>query len=542
MDVCCDLEVDVNGEGVFMVNKELFCSYSGRFRKLFGKSGSTGKNLKVIFHDFPGGAETFELIARFCYNNGSIEISPTNLTALYSAASFMEMNKSVFESENLVKQIEKSLEEISYWTWSELLLALKKNQAFIVSVNSSVVLQKCLDTLVGRLILAAEASPCPSISSPESFGFRISCDSRSTESLKTSCFRVSWWFEDLSSLSQSVIEMALRSMISWKFDHGTISRFLFHYQKSKFVHAQSGEKSKIMGMVIDVLHSLDHWSIPYKSLLGILRVSINLNIHKSTRSKLEAMIGSRLDEATLDNLLIPSSAGVSCLYDVNLVLRCLKFFLSRGLSQVSNDRLMKLARLVDLYLAEIAPDPSLKASKFTALATALPDSSRESYDEMYHAMDMYLEVHTDLSEEETFQICSALNYEKLSPEACLHLTKNQKFPSRSAVQALLSHQGKLTGLEHASKYPSSCSSSPCYYPNYGTIGLKGESSDRNMLSAGEFDVMTDNEKLRTHLQGMQCRVTELEKVCHKMQTQMAKMMKSKSTGNINARSLPKLCS
>lgn len=541
MDVLCDLEVDVNGEGVFMVDKKLLCSYSGRFSKLFGKSASTGQNLKVVFHDFPGGAEIFELIARFCYNNGSIEISPTNLTVLHSAAHFMEMNKSVYKFDNLIEHMEKSLEEISYWTWSDLLLALKQKQ---VGVNSSLVLQKCLDILVGRLPLASEASPCPSISSPDSFGFRISCDSRSTESLKNSYSRATWWFEDLSSLSQTVVEMAVKSMVSRKFDHGTISRFLFHYQKSKFIHAQSDEKCKIMEMVIDILHSLDHWYIPYKSLLGILRLSINLNLHKSTRSKLEAMVGLRLDEATLDNLLIQSPFGVSCLYDVNLVLRLLKFFLSGGLSKVSNDRLTKVASLLDLYLAEIAPDPCLKPSKFIALATALPDSSRESYDEMYHAMDMYLEVHTDLSEEETFKICSALNYEKLSPEACFHLSKNQKFPSRSAVQALLSQHGKFKGLFlDPPKYPKSCSSSPSYYSDYGAKGRKGESSEESMLSStSEFEVTSENEKLRTHLQGMQCRVTELEKVCRKMQSQMAKMMKSKSSGNMNGKSLPKLCS
>lgn len=63
-----------------------------------------------------------------------------------------------------------------------------------------------------------------------------------------------------------------------------------------------------------------------------------------------------------------------------------------------------------------------------------------------------------------------------------------------------------------------------------------------MLYAGKLDVMTENENIRAHLQGMQCRVTELEKVCEKMQTQVAKMMKSKSSNNINAKSLPRLCS
>lgn len=537
MDVYCDLEVDVNGEGVFMVDKAIVSSYSGRLSKLFSKSTSTRRNFKVIFHDFPGGAEIFELIARFCYNKGCIEISSLNLALLHSAAYYMDMNKSVSGTDNLIEHTEKSLEEISYWTWSDLLLGLKKNQEMPVGVSSSIVIQKCLDTLVGRLALAAETSPCPSTSSPDSSGFRISCDSRSTVSLKTSCSRATWWFEDLLVLKQNLVEMVVKSMVSRKFDHGTISKFLFHYQKSKFVHAQSDVKCRIMEMVINVLYSLDHWSISYKSLMGIVRISLNLNISKCTRSRLEGMVGLRMDEATLDNLLIPSPLGVNYLYDVNLVLRFLKSFLSGGLAKVSNERVTKVASLLDLYLAEVAPDTCLKPSKFIALATALPDSSRDCYDEMYHAMDMYLEVHTDLSEEETFKICSALNYEKLSPEACVHLAKNKKFPSRSTVQALLSQQMKLKSLLYDGNYPNSSSSFPSSYTETGTKGKKDESNEQIVLYAGKLDVMTENEKLRTHLQGMQCRVTELEKVCHKMQTQMAKMTKTKSP-----KSLPKLCS
>lgn len=539
MDVSCDLEVDVNGEGLFMVNKKLVSSFSGRFSQLFGNSVSNGSNFKVIFHDFPGGAEIFELVARFCYNNGSIEISPTNLSFLHSAAHFMEMSKSVSGTENLIEQTEKSVEEISYWTWSDLLLALKQNQDLPADISSSGVVQKCLDTLVGRLALAAETSPCPSTSSPESFGFRISCDSRSTESMKTSCSRANWWFEDLLVLNQNLIELAIKSMVSRKFDHGTISRFLLHYQKSKFISAQFDEKCRIIEMVVNNLCSLDHWSVSYKNLMGILRISLNLNISKSTRSKLEGIIGLRMDEATLDNILVPSPQGVNCLYDVNLVLRFLKSFLSGGSPKTSNDRIIRVAHLLDLYLAEVAPDPCLRPSKFIALTTALPDFSRDSYDEMYHAMDMYLEVHTDLTEEETFKICSALNYEKLSPEACVHLSQNTKFPSRSTVQALLSQQTKLKSLLHDANYPKSCSSSPCN--RSGAKGRRDESSQQIVLYAGKLEVMTENENIRAHLQGMQCRVTELEKVCQKMQTQVAKMMRSKSSSNMN-RSLPRFCS
>ncbi|KNA22814.1 hypothetical protein SOVF_030100 [Spinacia oleracea] len=542
MDVCCDVEVDVNGEGIFMVDKKVLSSFSGRLRQLFGKSVSNGSNLKVIFHDFPGGAEIFELVARFCYNNGSIEISPTTLSFLHSAAYFMEMRKSASGTENLIEQTEKSLEEISYWTWADLLLALKQNQELAVDmINTCGVVQKCLDTLVGRLALTAETSPCLSTCSPESFGFRISCDSRSTESFKTSCCRSNWWFEDLLVLNQNLVQLAIKSMVSQKFDHVTISRFLFHYQKSKFISAQIDDKCRIIEMVVNSLCSLDHLSISYKNLMGILRISLSLNTSKCSRSRLEGIIGLRMDEATLDNILIPSPQGVNYLYDVNLVLRFLKSFLSGGrLSKVSNDRITRVGHLLDSYLAEVAPDPCLRSSKFIALATALPDSSRDSYDEMYHAMDMYLEVHTDLTEEETFNICSALNYEKLSPEACVHLSKNIKFPSSSTVQALLSQQTKLKSLLLDANYPNSGSSSPS--TTTGAKNQKEESSQQLVLYAGKFRVMTENNNIKAHLQGMQCRVTELEKVCQKMQNQVAKMLRSKSPSHMNPKSLPRFCS
>ncbi|KAK9284303.1 hypothetical protein L1049_023474 [Liquidambar formosana] len=125
MELCCDLEVDVNGEETFIVDKKIICSFSRRLSKLFGKSTGATRNLKVIFNDLPGGAKGFELMARFCYNSGTIEITPSNISLLHCVAHFMEMNKSVSGTLSLIEQTEKSLEEISYWTWAELLVALK---------------------------------------------------------------------------------------------------------------------------------------------------------------------------------------------------------------------------------------------------------------------------------------------------------------------------------------------------------------------------------------------------------------------------------
>ncbi|KAL5571262.1 hypothetical protein UlMin_020859 [Ulmus minor] len=543
MGVCCDLEVDVNGEETFMVDKKIIASYSGRLSKLLGKSHGSTRTLKVVFHDFPGGVECFELMTRFCYNRGRIEIAPSNISLLRCAAEFMEMKSSDFGTRNLLEQTEKSFEEMRYWTWPELLMVLKCCQRLLPASDSLGILERSLDSLVGRLALASEASPCPSTSSPDSSVVRFSCDSKSTESLKTMFSRATWWFEDLLVLNPVLIEMLVKSMVSRKFDHAILSRFLFYYHKSKFYTASSNEKCKILETIVDMLYTLDQSSVSCKSLFEIHRVTLNLKINKSSRNKLESMIGWQLDQATLDNLLVPSPYGMNCLYDVNLVLRFLKAF-SRGKSiRASPIRLNKVASLLDLYISEVAPDPRLKPSKFLALVTALPDSARDSYDEIYHAVDMYLEVHSGLSEEERMKICCALNHEKLSAKACIHLSENAKFPSKSAVRALVSQHFKLKSLIHATNGSNSGTNSPCRASEVGEEAKQGEeAAEQVVLYAGKLDLSADNKNLKVHLQGMQWRVMELEKVCRKMQIQMAKIIKSRTPSSSYPRSLPKLCS
>lgn len=53
---------------------------------------------------------------------------------------------------------------------------------------------------------------------------------------------------------------------------------------------------------------------------------------------------------------------------------------------------MKVAKLIDSYLAEIARDGNLTFSKFQALAEALPDFSRTTDDGLYRAIDTFLKV------------------------------------------------------------------------------------------------------------------------------------------------------
>ncbi|XP_020886756.1 LOW QUALITY PROTEIN: BTB/POZ domain-containing protein At3g22104 [Arabidopsis lyrata subsp. lyrata] len=394
MEACCsDLEVDINGEETIFLNKQIICAYSGTLRKLLGKSTCSNGNLKVIFNDFPGGGESFELVSRFCYNNGRLAVMPSNVVFLHCAAKFMEVTK-------VLEQTEKCMEEIRYWAWPEVLLCLKQCQEVETSPVADSLAAKLMDALVEKLCLTIEMSPSSAASacSPDSSLFRFSCDSKSTESFTN----------------------------------------------------------------------------------------------------------SSLDQATLDNLLVTSPSKSSHLYYVNLVLRFTKAFLD---GERGGLQLKKVSSLIDQYIAEVAPDPCLKPSKFLSLLTLVPDSARESHEEIYRAIDMYLEAHTGLTDGEKLNLIRTLSYEKLSGESRAHISRNTKF---QAIETLDEQQQQPKQL---------------------------------ILRMEKVEISGENEKLKEHIEGIQWRVMELERACLKMQNQMEVIKKkSKSSSKGSNRSLPKLCS
>jgi hypothetical protein len=134
-----------------------------------------------------------------------------------------------------------------------------------------------------------------------------------------------------------------------------------------------------------------------------------LKANPSCLANLEKRIGMQLDEATLEDLLMPNfSHSMETLYNFDCVQRILEHFLAMdqitgGSSPCSvDDRqligspsltpITTVAKLIDGYLVEVAPDVNLKLPKFQALAAAVPEYARPLDDGLYRAIDIYLKV------------------------------------------------------------------------------------------------------------------------------------------------------
>ncbi|QHO39621.1 hypothetical protein HN51_005824 [Arachis hypogaea] len=113
---------------------------------------------------------------------------------------------------------------------------------------------------------------------------------------------------------------------------------------------------------------------------------------------------------------------------------------SRRSSSASHGSKLKVAKLVDRYLQEVARDVNLPLSKFIALAEAIPDFARHDHDDLYRAIDTYLKAHPELNKSKRKRLCRILDCKKLSMEACMHAAQNELLPLRVVTKKSPTYQ------------------------------------------------------------------------------------------------------
>ncbi|KAG0467239.1 hypothetical protein HPP92_018819 [Vanilla planifolia] len=270
--------------------------------------------------------------------------------------------------------------------------------------------------------------------------------------------------------------------------------------------------------------------ITARFLFGLLKTANILRVPEALRMALEKKIASQLEQATLDDLLMPSySYLVETLYDVDAVERILQYYLEKtsaaevvvsendGEEQTAirypegtDDPLSRVARLVDGFLAEVASDANLRPEKFCEIALSLPDHARVYDDGLYRAVDVYLKAHPGMTEEEKEKVSGVINCRKLTLEACTHAAQNERLPLRSVVQVLFFEQLQLRRAIA------------------GTM-LVAEAEDE-AAPAAELEegrrwraASRENQLLRLGMDSMRNRVQDLERQCSGMRQAIERM-------------------
>ncbi|KAF7803924.1 BTB/POZ domain-containing protein [Senna tora] len=551
-----DIVVEV-GEMSFHLHKFPLLSRSGVMERLIAEASEAEEECTINLPDIPGGAKTFELVAKFCYGV-KLELTASNVVYLRCAAEHLQMTEEYSEG-NLISQTESFLNQVVLRSWKDSLKALQTCDDVLPYAEQLHITKRCIESL------AAKASTDPNLfgwpvlehgGPMQSPGGSVLWNGISTGARPKNT-NSDWWYEDVSTLSLSLYKRLMEVMESRGIKQEIIAGSLASYAKAYLPglnrRQTSGESStrltpaalgsppseedqKILLEEIDRLLPMQKGLVPTKFLFGLLRTALILRVSTSCISNLEKRIGMQLDQAALDDLLMPNfSYSMETLYNVDCVQRIVEHFLA--MDQVAGDAspcsiedgqligspsltpITMVAKLIDGYLAEVAPDVNLKLPKFQALAAAVPEYARPLDDGLYRAIDIYLKSHPWLAESEREQLCRLMDCQKLSLEACTHAAQNERLPLRIIVQVLFFEQLQLR-----------TSIAGCFLVSDNLDGSRQlRSGFAGSNEGGWATAVRENQVLKVGMDNMRMRVSELEKECSNMRQEIEKLGRPKGS-------------
>ncbi|KAL8548561.1 hypothetical protein ACS0TY_007744 [Phlomoides rotata] len=545
-DVSSDLTIEI-GTASFALHKFPLVSRSGRIRKLLleakdsnSNSNSNSKVSRLNLSSIPGGSQAFELAAKFCYGV-NIEIAMSNVGMLRCAAHFLEMTEE-YSDKNLESRTEAYLKD-----------------AVLTSIPNSIsVLHHCETlvpfteeiNLVSRIINAIANNACKeqltSGLSKLEHNFPSGGDAAEMSP--------DWWGKLLTKLNLDFFQRVLSAVKSKGLKQDLITRILINYAQNSLqlglvtrdpqlvTQLDSHKKQRVTVETISGLLPTQSRksTVPMAFLSSLLKSAISTSASTSCRSDLERRIGLQLDQAILEDILIPANAhgnshSHSPLYDTDSVLRIFSIFLNldEDDDDHENDEMMydfdspgspkqssiiKVSKLLDNYLAEVALDSNMTPSKLIALAELLPDHARMVYDGLYRAVDIFLKVHPNMKDSERYRLCKTIDCQKLSQEACSHAAQNERLPVQMAVQVLYFEQIRLRNAMNGVGSHNQLLFGSMNGHRAGSGAGSGCISPRDNYAS----VRRENRELKLEVARMRMRLTDLEKDHVSMKQELVK--------------------
>ncbi|XP_066331647.1 BTB/POZ domain-containing protein At3g50840-like [Miscanthus floridulus] len=505
---------------------------------------------RIRLPEFPGGAEAFELAAKFCYGV-KLDLTPTTAALLRCAAERLRMSDDHSE-DNLVSRADRFISQTVLRNPRDAIRALKSCEGLLPLADDLGLVSRCVDAVAAK---AAASTPTAL------FGWPIADDARDgdRQRRKTGAAAGATWFDDLAGLSLATFTRVIAAMKEHGVGPEVIEGALIAYAKRSIPGlsrtgrhvgggggalaappSSDGEQKALLETVIanlpeETIKSSAHTGTAVgattaRVLFGLLRTANILHASEASRDMLERRIAARLPDAAVDDLLIPSySYLVGTLYDVGCVERIVRYFLEgRDVADEGNEEegseaetpgreasrraMLAVGRLVDAYLGEIATDANLKPDKFCDLAWALPDDARVYDDGLYRAVDIYLKAHPGLSEEEKEKVSGVMDGRKLTLEACTHAAQNERLPLRTVVQVLFFEQLQLRRAIART-----------IMANEGGAAGSGEEGGESDGGGTWRMAARGNQMLRLDMDSMRNRVQELERECTSMRKAIDKM-------------------
>ena len=282
------------------------CGYIGQL-ELQPSISSYGYNLKL--ENFPGGSETFEIILKFCYGL-PVDLNPNNIASLRCASEFLEMTEE-FEDGNLITKTEAFLTFVVLCSWKDTITVLKSCEALSPWAENVQIVRRCCDSLAWKA-------------------------SRKNSSTGDAVHEEGWWFDDIAILRIDHFRRIITAIRAKGTTPEIIGKCIMHYaerwlpgmdmeiegvrgyghgknelqfsicsQKEEGGIAHSKEQKAIIESLISMLPPQQE-AVSCKFLLQMLKMAMVYSATPALISELEKRVGMMLEDASVNDLLIPS--------------------------------------------------------------------------------------------------------------------------------------------------------------------------------------------------------------------------------------------
>ncbi|CAL4918941.1 unnamed protein product [Urochloa decumbens] len=497
-----------------------------------------GQPYSIAFPDFPGGPGTFEAAAKFCYGV-RVDLTAWNVAPLRCAAEYLEMTEDHCEG-NLAALAEAFLDQTVLRHPGDATKSLKSCEELLPLAEDLGIVSRCADAIAARSSSAASAAP------------RSWCDDLAVLGLPM-YKRVMAAMAERDDVRAEARESCLVS-----YARGTIpglSRSMRRRLASAPVSSEVEQKELLEAVVASLpAHRCSGRVVTAKFLFALLRTAHILRASDAARAALERKAGTQLEQATLEDVLIPSYSGAAeTLYDVDCVERVVRWFLAEAedglasssaaiefqeaaggeVSRRSAVAMVQVGKLVDSYLAEVASDANLKPAKFCDLALSLPDHARIYDDGVYRAVDIYLKTHPRLTAEERDRVVGVVDCRKLTVEACTHAAQNERLPLRAVLQVLFFEQLQLRRAITSTLLAQGGAGGPARTARQQQRA--GTSSEAAAVAwRGSTALAQESQVLRLDMDSVASRVQELERECSSMRRAIKNIDGGRSPGGRSA--------
>uniref|UniRef100_A0A0A9DIQ2 NPH3 domain-containing protein n=1 Tax=Arundo donax TaxID=35708 RepID=A0A0A9DIQ2_ARUDO len=432
-EIPIDLTIRI-GDSVFPLHKAVMVPNCGYIRRaVAAATKDPSATVELDLSALPGGANAFEKAVCYCYG-ANFEMTARNAAALRCAAAFLDMQQPA-DGGGLARRAEEFLAQAGLRTLTSAVAVLRSCEGLLAAAEELGIVRRSADAVALKI--------CNEVLFP----------TRSPPG---------WWTAELAVLSPASFQKVASALRCRRADPEVLATAAAAYAELALAEVladpRDRERRALLESVVAVLPSATDAPLPAAFLCRLLHAAVNTEASATTCRDLELRVGVVLDQATAGDLLGVALDGAGeRVTNTDTVRRVIAAFVERQAASANGrtrraslsgaelgpGAMEKVAKTVDELAAEVATEEALPISKFVGVAGAVPKDARASHDCLYRAVDIYLKTHPVLAEIEREKVCSVMDPLKLSYQARLHASQNNRLPLQAVLSALYYDQLKL---------------------------------------------------------------------------------------------------